>query len=58
MLKYKCITFSGKVLRVVDGVDGKSGCIYEVKYDGEDQVHHVNHLLQDLKNEQVRILKN
>ena len=47
----------GEVLRVLQGTDGRSGCVYEVKYEGEDEPNEVDHLLQDLKAQQVKILR-
>jgi len=39
--------YHGMVRGVVEGVDGKQGCTYQVKYDSEDEEYNIDHLLQD-----------
>ena len=48
---------TGDVVRVLKGTDGRVGCIYEVAYDGEDLPNKVDHLLEDFKVGDVKILR-
>jgi hypothetical protein len=48
---------SSEVTDILRGSDGRAGCVYEVLYEGEQEPHEVDHLVEDLKIGHVKILR-
>ena len=48
---------TGRVKRVLRGTDGWLNCIYEVLYEGEQEPHEVDHLIEDYRKEHLKILQ-
>ena len=51
------ISLIGRVKRILRGSDGWVNCIYEVLYEGEKEPHEVDHLIEDYRKDQVKILQ-
>ena len=41
--------YRGTVLCVLSGIDGDLNAVYEVLYDGDDDVYEIDHLIQDYR---------
>ena len=44
------------MLCVTAGEDGQPGAVYDVKYEEEEDIFSVDHLLEDLQNSSLQLL--
>ena len=42
--------------RLLDGLDGQQGAVYEIQYEGDATMYEVDHLLQDYEEGSVKFL--
>ena len=48
--------YPGTVLSVLKGYDGDDDAIYEVKYDGDDEIYELEKLSEDLRGSQLKFI--
>ena len=48
--------YSGSVLSVIRGIDGDEDALYEVQYDGDDEIYEFDNLAADLRDSQLRFI--
>ena len=48
--------YCGSVLSVKRGNDGDDNALYEVQYDGDDQIYEIDNLAADLRDSQLRFI--
>ena len=48
--------YSGSVLSVIRGIDGDEDALYEVQYDGDDEIYKLDILAADLRDSQLRFI--
>ena len=48
--------YSGSVLSVIRGIDGDEDALYEVQYDGDDEIYKLDILVADLRDSQLRFI--
>lgn len=46
----------GTVLSVIKGRDGDDDAIYEVRYDGDDEIYELENLSEDLRGSQLKFI--
>ena len=48
--------YSGSALSVIRGIDGDEDALYEVQYDGDDEIYKIDNLAADLRDFQLRFI--
>lgn len=48
--------YPGTVLSVIKGRDGDDDAIYEVRYDGDDEIYELENLSEDLRGSQLKFI--
>ena len=52
----KARLYCGSVLSVKRGNDGDDNALYEVQYNGDDQIYEIDNLAADLRDSQLRFI--
>ena len=48
--------YTGTVLPLLVGTDGSDDATYEVKYDNDDEIYEIDHLVEDYKEASVKFV--
>ena len=48
--------YSGSVLSGIRGIDGDEDALYEVQYDGDDEIYELDNHAADLRDSQLRFI--
>ena len=48
--------YSGSVLSVIRGIDGDEDVLYELQYDGDDEIYELDNRAADLRDSQLRYI--